>query len=90
MVFIALGAICFGLICLPVGIIAGGAAYGLIAFTPLCFIFMIVICCGMRIVRPNEAYVLQFCGKYVGTTKASGCLWVNPCYEWGRMISTKL
>lgn len=36
---------------------------------------------GLIIVNPNQARVLTFFGKYVGTVKANGLLWVNPFYS---------
>src|SRR5580698_9059193 len=35
---------------------------------------------GICIISPNEAKVLTLFGKYVGTTKQNGLLWVNPFY----------
>ena len=36
---------------------------------------------GLLIVNPNEARVLTFFGKYSGTVKENGLLWVNPFYR---------
>lgn len=33
---------------------------------------------GLKVVNPNEAYVLNFFGKYYGTLKKEGFYWVNP------------
>jgi regulator of protease activity HflC (stomatin/prohibitin superfamily) len=44
----------------------------------LAFVFFIK---GLMIVNPNQARVLTFFGKYVGTVKANGLLWVNPFYK---------
>ena len=33
------------------------------------------------IVNPNQARVLIFFGKYVGTVKENGLLWINPFYK---------
>jgi len=35
---------------------------------------------GIMIVNPNHARVCVFFGKYVGTVKENGLLWVNPLY----------
>jgi regulator of protease activity HflC (stomatin/prohibitin superfamily) len=40
---------------------------------------------GLIIVNPNQARVLTFFGKYVGTVKANGLLWVNPFYSSSRI-----
>lgn len=39
-------------------------------------------CCafGFFIVQPNQAAVMQFFGKYVGSERASGLRWANPFY----------
>lgn len=36
---------------------------------------------GLMIINPNESRVLTFFGKYVGTVKDNGFLWVNPLYK---------
>ena len=51
-------------------------AYGL-----LCLFLAIVtifFCCGFCMQEPNEAKVLTFFGKYVGTFRKNGFYWVNP------------
>ena len=40
-----------------------------------------VIVKGLLIVNPNQARVLTFFGKYVGTVKENGLSWVNPLYK---------
>src|ERR1700754_3858579 len=35
---------------------------------------------GIMVVNPNHSRVCIFFGKYVGTVKANGLLWVNPFY----------
>ena len=37
-----------------------------------------VIFIGLKILKPNEAYVMTLFGKYVGTLKGAGFYWVNP------------
>lgn len=34
--------------------------------------------CGLKILRPNEAYVLTLFGEYIGTLRGPGFFWVNP------------
>ena len=36
---------------------------------------------GVMVVNPNHARVCTFFGKYVGTVKENGLLWVNPFYS---------
>ncbi len=36
---------------------------------------------GLLVVNPNHSCVLVFFGKYVGTVKSNGLLWVNPLYK---------
>ena len=49
---------------------------------PICVILWIssIVCfCGYFTNDPNEAQVVTFYGKYVGTIKESGYFWINPC-----------
>lgn len=51
-------------------------AYGLLClFLAIATIFC---CCGFCMQEPNEAKVLTFFGKYVGTFRKNGFYWVNP------------
>ena len=47
-----------------------GGLYGFI-IGPMIFI-------GLRVLKPNEAYVLTLFGRYYGTLKGAGFYWVNP------------
>src|ERR1700685_3501983 len=47
----------------------------------LCMLAFVFFIKGVMIVNPNQARVLVFFGKYVGTVKANGLLWVNPFYK---------
>jgi len=42
------------------------------------FLFGPVIFAGLKILKPNEAYVLTLFGRYMGTLKGAGFYWVNP------------
>jgi regulator of protease activity HflC (stomatin/prohibitin superfamily) len=53
--------------------------YGI--FGTICMIVFVFLVKGLMIVNPNQARVLTFFGKYVGTVKANGLLWVNPLYK---------
>ena len=44
-------------------------------------IFDLFIINGITVVQPNYATVLTFFGKYVGTIKQNGLLFVNPLYK---------
>jgi regulator of protease activity HflC (stomatin/prohibitin superfamily) len=44
---------------------------------------------GLIVVEPNEARVLLFFGRYVGTVKRDGWYWVNPFYS-KRKISLRI
>ncbi len=54
-------------------------------FGSLLMVAFIFITKGLMIVNPNEARVLMFFGKYVGSVKANGLLWVNPFYRSFRL-----
>lgn len=38
----------------------------------------IILLCGLKVLNPNEAYVLTLFGNYYGTIKKEGFFWVNP------------
>lgn len=40
---------------------------------------------GILIIQPNQARVCMFFGKYIGTVKENGLLWVNPFYSTTRL-----
>ena len=42
------------------------------------FIVAIIFSCGFAQLEPNEAKVLTFFGKYVGTFRKTGFYWINP------------
>jgi uncharacterized membrane protein (Fun14 family) len=77
--------ICFALL--------GGAAYFFITGSHLedptqnsllgglCMLGFVLLAKGLIIVNPNQSRVLTFFGKYIGTVKANGLLWVNPFYK---------
>ncbi|MET7000860.1 SPFH domain-containing protein [Chitinophaga defluvii] len=45
------------------------------------FIFFIFMSKGIMIINPNHSRVLTFFGKYVGSVKENGLLWVNPLFK---------
>ncbi len=51
----------------------------------ICMIAFVFFAKGLIVVNPNQARVLTFFGKYVGTVKANGLLWVNPFYSSARI-----
>ncbi len=38
----------------------------------------VILLCGLKVLNPNEAYVLTLFGNYYGTIKKEGFFWVNP------------
>jgi regulator of protease activity HflC (stomatin/prohibitin superfamily) len=40
---------------------------------------------GIMIINPNQARVLTFFGKYVGSVKENGLLWINPFFKSARI-----
>jgi regulator of protease activity HflC (stomatin/prohibitin superfamily) len=54
-------------------------------FGAICMLGFVFLIKGLIIVNPNQARVLTFFGKYVGTVKANGLLWVNPFYSSYRL-----
>jgi regulator of protease activity HflC (stomatin/prohibitin superfamily) len=47
----------------------------------LSIILSIFLFKGVMVVNPNHSRVCMFFGKYVGTVKENGLLWVNPLYS---------
>ncbi len=57
---------------------SSGLGATLIVLASISLIAAIIISCGFKILKPNEALVLTFFGKYVGTLKQDGFYFVNP------------
>jgi regulator of protease activity HflC (stomatin/prohibitin superfamily) len=58
-------------------------AYGLLAFLACLYLSL-----GIIVISPNHSRVLTFFGKYVGTVKENGLLFVNPLFK-KQMISLR-
>ena len=58
-----------------------GANVGLVLFGILLLLVAVFLFKGIMVVNPNHARVCTFFGKYVGTVKQNGLLWVNPFYS---------
>jgi len=54
----------------PIIMVVVGGLYGFVA-GPIIFV-------GLKVLKPNEAFVMTLFGKYVGTLKGAGFFWVNP------------
>jgi hypothetical protein len=54
---------------------------GMMLSGAICIFAFVFLIKGIMIVNPNQARVLTFFGKYTGTVKANGLLWVNPFYK---------
>ena len=72
--FLFLGGVCF---VIPSPVTWGGAA--------LLAVVNVVLLCGLFMVQPNQATVLQLFGRYVGTVKTDGLKWSNPFYTKKRV-----
>ncbi len=44
------------------------------------FLMIVILLAGLVVVQPNTSVVLTFFGKYVGTVKNNGLIFVNPLY----------
>ena len=60
---------------MPGRAVLGGILLGLGIVLPIAGI---IILCGLKVVKPNEALVLTLFGKYYGTLKGAGFYFVNP------------
>src|SRR5450755_3541306 len=59
---------------------------GLMFLAPLLLIAAVFLFKGIMVVNPNDARVCTFFGKYVGSVKDNGLLWVNPFYSTSSII----
>lgn len=57
----------------------------MIILTAVMFPILFFLMFGLFVVNPNEARVLQFFGRYVGTVRDSGLRWQNPFYSKRRI-----
>lgn len=69
-----------GSIALLIYSIHRGTGWGVLV-SVLLMLSSILGLCGLFIVNPNEAKVLQFFGDYVGTARTAGLRWANPFYS---------
>lgn len=66
-------------------------AFILIALGIILLITSIIVACGFKIVKPQEAYVLTLFGEYIGSLKTQGYYWLNPfCSAVNPAANTKL
>ncbi len=61
---------------------------GLLVLAVFLILLSVFLFKGIMIVNPNHSRVCTFFGKYVGTVKDNGLLWVNPFYS-GYKISLR-
>lgn len=68
---------------------SGGAGAALIVLGVLVLIGSIFAMCGLNMVAPGEARVVQLFGRYTGTIRTDGLRWVNPLTSRAK-ISTRV
>ena len=56
----------------------GGSFGYLFVLSVLLLIASIICCCGFSMLEPNQAKVMTFFGRYVGTFRKTGFYWLNP------------
>ncbi|MFF5963697.1 SPFH domain-containing protein [Streptomyces collinus] len=78
-----------GLIALAPSVDAGGAKAGLIIGGILVALAAFLAMCGLNMVAPGEARVVQLFGRYRGTIRQDGLRWVNP-FTSRTKISTRV
>ncbi|MZF88703.1 SPFH domain-containing protein [Streptomyces sp. SID5643] len=78
-----------GLIALAPSVAAGGAKAGLIIGGILVALAAFLAMCGLNMVAPGEARVVQLFGRYRGTIRQDGLRWVNP-FTSRTKISTRV
>ena len=73
------GFIVFGaMIVLSLVIIGVGGENGAVATVPFVIISVLIVLSGFTIINPNEARVLTFFGRYMGTVTMNGLVWTVP------------
>ena len=77
-VAVCTAAFIYGVILIATGGNVGLAAALMVVGGLYGFIVGPVVFVGLKILKPNEAYVLTLFGKYYGTLKGAGFYWVNP------------
>lgn len=78
-----------GLIALAPSVDASGAKAGLITGGILVALAAFLAMCGLNMVAPGEARVVQLFGRYRGTIRQDGLRWVNP-FTSRTKISTRV
>ncbi|MFD5231960.1 SPFH domain-containing protein [Streptomyces qaidamensis] len=78
-----------GLIAFAPSVEAGGAKAGLIIGGILVALAAFLAMCGLNMVAPGEARVVQLFGRYRGTIRQDGLRWVNP-FTSRTKISTRV
>ncbi|MFD5334999.1 SPFH domain-containing protein [Streptomyces hawaiiensis] len=78
-----------GLIALATSVDADGAKAGLIIGGILVALAAFLAMCGLNMVAPGEARVVQLFGRYRGTIRQDGLRWVNP-FTSRTKISTRV
>lgn len=79
---LAIGSVIGGILCFIGGGGHGDSANaGLLLLGVFFELLAMFLFKGIMVVNPNHARVCTFFGKYVGTVKDNGLLWVNPFYS---------
>jgi regulator of protease activity HflC (stomatin/prohibitin superfamily) len=52
-----------------------------VVFAALGAVFVVLLLCGLFVVQPNRAAVLQLFGRYIGSSRTAGLRWTNPFYS---------
>ncbi|MEU9045860.1 MULTISPECIES: SPFH domain-containing protein [unclassified Kitasatospora] len=66
-----------------------GSGAGLIVVGPLLLLGSLLTLCGLTVVSPGQARVVQLLGRYRGTVRAEGLTWMNP-FTSRRHISLRI
>ncbi|MFI2608712.1 SPFH domain-containing protein [Kitasatospora sp. NPDC018619] len=66
-----------------------GLGVALVAAGPLLVLGSVLLLCGLTVVSPGQARVVQLLGRYRGTVRAAGLTWLNP-FTSRRRISTRI
>ena len=81
MIFIDILLWCATIFCFILSIMEGESGRPVVIWVILTALLLIasnICCCGFSMLEPNQAKVMTFFGKYVGTFRKTGFYWLNP------------
>ena len=72
------GLACLGLAAWLVTLAVGGASVVLVVLAVLLVVAALVVLSSLTVIQPGRTAVVQFFGRYVGTARTAGLVWLTP------------